>query len=339
MTSRLIPYAAPKPQAAMREAPPPMTVTWGAPPASTEGAPKPDVLCPKRPLPMRILDCGGRSLDLCRPRVMGILNVTPDSFSDGGAFFDPSLALAHARTMVAAGADLVDVGGESTRPGAAAVELDEELARVIPVIETLAAELPVPVSVDTSKPEVMRAAVAVGAGLINDVRALGAEGAIEAAAELGVPVCLMHMQGEPRSMQVAPVYGDVVAEVRGFLARRMADCVASGIPRERLIVDPGFGFGKTLAHNLRLLARLRDLEPLGAPILVGISRKSMLGAIIGRDAPDRLASSLAAAVIAAERGAQIIRVHDVPETVDALQVLEAVRRADREDGAGAGIDR
>ena len=287
---------------------------------------------------MAVLDCGGRLLDLRRPRVMGILNVTPDSFSDGGRFFDASFALDHALAMVAAGADLIDVGGESTRPGAAAVDLDDELSRVIPVIGALAAELPVPVSVDTSKPEVMRAGVAAGAGLINDVRALRAPGALRAAADLGVPVCLMHMQGEPRSMQAAPVYDDVVADVRGFLARRMDDCVRSGIRRDRLIVDPGFGFGKTLAHNLRLLARLRDLETLGAPILVGISRKSMLGTITGRDTPLRLSASLAAALIAVQRGAQIVRVHDVAETVDALEVLEAVRRADMGGAAVAGTD-
>ena len=287
---------------------------------------------------MAVLDCGGRPLDLRRPRVMGILNVTPDSFSDGGRFFDASFALDHALAMVAAGADLIDVGGESTRPGAAAVDLDDELSRVIPVIGALAAELTVPVSVDTSKPEVMRAGVAAGAGLINDVRALRAPGALRAAADLGVPVCLMHMQGEPRSMQAAPVYDDVVADVRGFLARRMDDCVRSGIRRDRLIVDPGFGFGKTLAHNLRLLARLRDLETLGAPILVGISRKSMLGTITGRDTPLRLSASLAAALIAVQRGAQIVRVHDVAETVDALEVLEAVRRADMGGAAVAGTD-
>ena len=188
---------------------------------------------------------------------MGILNVTPDSFSDGGAFFDPVAALDHARAMVAEGADLIDVGGESTRPGAAPVTLEDELRRVIPLIETLAAELPVPISVDTSKPEVMEAAVRAGAGMINDVRALGAPGALEAVRELGVPVCLMHMRGEPRTMQAAPRYGDVVNEVRAFLAKRIDACTATGIPRERLIVDPGFGFGKTLDHNLVLLARLR----------------------------------------------------------------------------------
>jgi dihydropteroate synthase len=277
-----------------------------------------------------VLDCNGRGLHLDRPRVMGILNVTPDSFSDGGRFLDPEAALAHARSMVAAGADLVDVGGESTRPGAAPADLRGELERVLPVIEALASELPVPVSVDTSKPEVMRAAVRAGAGLINDVRALGAPGALETACELGVPVCLMHMRGEPRTMQAAPHYRDVVAEVRDLLARRVGACVAAGIPRVRLIVDPGFGFGKTLEHNLALLARLGDLAELGLPILVGISRKSMLGAITGRAVGERLPASLAAALIAVERGASILRVHDVAATVDALKVLEAVR------GVGGG---
>lgn len=279
------------------------------------------------PDPAVALDCAGRVLDLRRPRVMGILNVTPDSFSDGGAFFDPALALDHARAMAAAGADLIDVGGESSRPGAAPVCLEDELRRVIPVIEALAGELPVPISVDTSKPEVMAAAVRAGAGMINDVGALGAPGALEAARDLGVPVCLMHMRGEPRTMQVAPHYGDVVGEVRAFLAQRSASCVAGGIPPERLVIDPGFGFGKTLDHNLALLARLGELRDLGLPILVGLSRKSMLGAITGRAVGERLPASLAAALLAVERGASILRVHDVAATVDALKVREAVRLA------------
>jgi dihydropteroate synthase len=258
---------------------------------------------------------------------MGILNVTPDSFSDGGVFFSLPTAVEHARNMVAAGADLIDVGGESTRPGAEPVSVEEELDRVIPVIEALAATLPVPISVDTSKPEVMAAAVAVGAGMINDVRALQAPGALETAARLGVPVCLMHMAGNPRTMQVSPAYDDVVAAVKGFLARRLDECVRAGICRERLVVDPGFGFGKTLDHNLRLLAALPVLLDLGAPIMVGISRKSMLGALTGRGPGERLAASLAAAVLAAERGACILRVHDVAETRDALRVWEAVRAA------------
>lgn len=277
------------------------------------------------PHPVVELDCAGRILDLRRPRVMGILNVTPDSFSDGGAFFDPAAALDHARAMVAAGADLIDVGGESTRPGAAPVTLEDELRRVIPLIETLAAELPVPISVDTSKPEVMEAAVRAGAGMINDVRALGAPGALEAVRGLGVPVCLMHMRGEPRTMQAAPRYGDVVKEVRAFLAKRIDACTATGIPRERLIVDPGFGFGKTLDHNLVLLARLGEMGELGLPILVGLSRKSMLGAITGRAVGERLPASLAAALLAVERGASILRVHDVAATVDVLKVRDAVR--------------
>jgi dihydropteroate synthase len=279
------------------------------------------------PNPVVDLDCAGRVLDLCRPRVMGILNVTPDSFSDGGAFFDPAAALDHARAMVAEGADLIDVGGESTRPGAAPVELEDELRRVIPLIETLASELSVPISVDTSKPQVMEAAVRAGAGMINDVRALGAPGALEAARGLGAPVCLMHMRGEPRTMQAAPHYGDVVKEVRAYLASRVDACLVAGIPRKRLIVDPGFGFGKTLDHNLALLSRLGEIGDLGLPMLVGLSRKSMLGAITGRAVGERLPASLAAALLAVERGASILRVHDVAATVDVLKVREAMRLA------------
>lgn len=276
---------------------------------------------------MTRLDCAGRSLDLSRPRVMGILNVTPDSFSDGGAFFAPDAALARARTMMAEGADLIDVGGESTRPGAAEVPVEVELERVIPVIEILAAELAIPISVDTSKPPVMASAVAAGASLINDVRALRLPGALETAARLGVPVCLMHMAGEPRTMQLAPSYEDVVSEVRAFLAGRIAVCADAGIPPERLLIDPGFGFGKTTAHNVALLSGLGRLTELGVPILVGISRKSMVGALTGRGPGERLAASLAAAVLAAERGASILRVHDVAETRDALRVLDAIRGA------------
>jgi dihydropteroate synthase len=259
---------------------------------------------------------------------MGILNVTPDSFSDGGRHVDLAAALARARAMVAEGADLVDVGGESTRPGAAAVAADEEIRRVVPVIEVLAAELPVAVSVDTSKPEVMRAAVAAGAGMINDVAALRQPGALETAVALGVPICLMHMQGEPRTMQHAPRYDDVVAEVVAFLRGRAAACAAAGIPAERLLVDPGFGFGKTLAHNLALLRGLSAVAALGLPVLVGLSRKSMIGALLG-DAPvgERLHGSVAAALVAVERGATIVRVHDVAPTVQALRVLAGVRGA------------
>ncbi len=270
---------------------------------------------------VRELDCGGRRLVLDRPRVMGILNVTPDSFSDGGRYLDLGAAVERAWRMVEEGADIIDVGGESTRPGAAPVPLEEELRRVVPVIEAVASKLPVPVSVDTSKPEVMRAAVAAGAGLVNDVRALRAPGALEAAAELGVPVCLMHMQGEPRTMQRAPVYRDVVAEVRAFLLERVAACEAAGIPRERILIDPGFGFGKTLEHNLALMRRLDAFVETGLPVLVGVSRKSMIGALLG-DAPveRRLHGSVAAAVVAACKGAAIVRVHDVAATVEALRV-------------------
>jgi dihydropteroate synthase len=274
------------------------------------------------------LRCGARLLDLTRPRVMGILNVTPDSFSDGGRHVALAAALERARAMVAEGADLVDVGGESTRPGAAAVTADEEIRRVVPVIEALAAELPVAVSVDTSKPEVMRAAVAAGAGMINDVAALRRPGAVEMATALGVPVCLMHMQGEPRTMQQDPRYDDVVGEVTAFLRARVAACTAAGMPRDRLLVDPGFGFGKTLAHNLALLRGLPVVAGLGVPVLVGLSRKTMIGALLG-DLPvgERLYGSVAAALVAVERGAAIVRVHDVAPTVQALRVLAGVRGA------------
>jgi dihydropteroate synthase len=274
---------------------------------------------------MYTLDCHGKRLELRAPIVMGVLNVTPDSFSDGGSFTTVDRAVDHARRLVREGAALVDVGGESTRPGASAIDEAGECRRVIPVIEALARELEVPVSVDTSKAAVMRAAVAAGAGMINDVRALREPGALEAAAECGVPVCLMHMQGEPRSMQVAPRYGDVVTEVKDFLAQRIAACAAAGIPRERLAVDPGFGFGKTLEHNLALLAALDRFLDLGVPLLVGVSRKSMIGAITGRAVDDRAAGSVAAATLAAWCGAHIIRAHDVAGTVDALAIVRALR--------------
>lgn len=239
----------------------------------------------------------------------------------------PEAALRRAEQMVAEGADLIDVGGESTRPGAAAVAAVDECRRVAPIIEALAVRLPVPISVDTSKPEVMRAAAAAGATLINDVRALRAPGALEAAAALDLPVCLMHMQGEPRTMQADPAYGDVVAEVRAFLDERIAACLEVGMARERLLIDPGFGFGKHLAHNLALLAQLPALAQLGPPVLVGMSRKSMLGALTGRPVEARLPASLAAAVIAASSGARLLRVHDVAATVDALKVVAAVAAA------------
>jgi dihydropteroate synthase len=257
---------------------------------------------------------------------MGILNLTPDSFSDGGRFLARDAALRHAERMLAEGAAIIDIGGESTRPGAQPVNVEQELARVMPVIEALAPELPIPLSVDTSKPQVMRESVAAGAGMINDILALRAPGALEAAAATGVPVCLMHMQGEPRTMQREPHYEDVVTEVRGFLAERAAACEAAGIGRERLLLDPGFGFGKTLAHNLSLLRHLASLGSLGLPLLVGISRKSMIGALLdGAPAEHRLQGSVAAAVVAVMQGAVIIRAHDVRETVEALKIVAAVR--------------
>lgn len=272
------------------------------------------------------LRCGRFSLPLERPLVMGVLNVTPDSFFDGGKFTDREAALAHAHRMVEEGADLVDVGAESTRPGAEAASEDEELRRLMPVLESLA-ELPVPVSVDTRRVRVMRQALAAGASMINDVQALRAPGAPEAVAASDCAVCLMHMKGDPRTMQKNPQYGDVVSEVGAFLASRIAAAQAAGIARERLTVDPGFGFGKALAHNLELLRRLGELAVHGVPLLVGLSRKSMLGAITGRSAADRLAPSIAAALLAAQHGAKILRVHDVRETRDALAVWQALRTA------------
>ena len=269
-----------------------------------------------------------RVLDLSMPRIMGVLNRTPDSFSDGGRYLDIDKALAQAGRMVDEGADLIDVGGESTRPGADPVGEQQELDRVVPLIERLRDEVDCVLSVDTSKPAVMRAACAAGADLINDVNALRANGAVAAAADTGAAVCLMHMQGEPRTMQQAPQYADVVAEVRDFLGRRVIDCVDAGIPRERLCVDPGFGFGKNLGHNLALLAGLDTLSTLGLPVLVGFSRKSMLGAIAGRSTPDaRLTAGIATAALAVSRGALIVRTHDVAETRDAVRVAWVVRQA------------
>ncbi len=272
------------------------------------------------------LDCAGHTLDLTRPRVMGILNVTPDSFSDGGVYFDPERALEQAQRMVEQGAAIIDIGGESTRPGASPVSVEEELRRVVPLVEALSKALPVPISVDTSKPEVMRETVAAGAGMINDIMALRLPGALEAVAQLQVPVCLMHMQGEPRTMQSAPHYDQVVSDVMRFLTDRVDACVLAGIPRERILLDPGFGFGKTLQHNLDLLHELDRFLSLELPLLVGISRKSMIGALLGdRPVDGRLHGSLAAAVIATMKGAAVVRVHDVAETADALKVVAAVR--------------
>lgn len=274
---------------------------------------------------MALLNCAGKNLDISRPRIMGILNITPDSFSDGGAFFPLDAALAQARKMVAEGADIIDVGGESTRPGARPVSAQEEMDRVIPLIRQLATELSVPISIDTSKADVMREAVASGAGLINDVCALQEEGALAAAADASVPVCLMHMKGKPRTMQDEPRYGDVTREIKQFLSQRVVACEAAGIAKERLLLDPGFGFGKTLEQNLQLLRELGDFSDLEIPLLVGISRKSMIGAILDNaTVAQRLYGSLAMAVIAAEKGATIIRVHDVKPTADALRVVAAV---------------
>ncbi len=260
---------------------------------------------------------------------MGVVNVTPDSFSDGGQYITPELAVAHALSLEHDGADILDIGGESTRPGAASVGLNEELARVIPVIEAIRKESECPISVDTTKPEVMVEALAAGADMINDVNALRADGAIEALAPHAAPVVLMHMQGQPRTMQHDPQYGEVVADIKVFLAERVATCVAGGIAPGRIILDPGFGFGKTLAHNIALLARLDELVGLGQPILAGLSRKSMLGAITGRQEPQqRQAASLSAALLAAQAGATIIRVHDVAETLDVLKVWAAVKTYD-----------
>ena len=271
------------------------------------------------------IDCAGQVLDLSQPRLMGVLNITPDSFSDGGAFLSVDNAVAHARQMAEAGADIIDVGGESTRPGSAPVSADEELQRVIPVIEALRASTDIPVSIDTQKPAVMRAAVAAGAGMINDVNALQADDAIETAARLGVPVCLMHMQGVPQNMQEMPEYEDVVTEVVSFLGARAAACEAAGIAPEQIVLDPGFGFGKTVEHNLALLRRLDSLVALGYPVLVGLSRKSLIGKVIGLPVDKRLYPSVALAVLAVWQGASIVRCHDVLQTRQAVQMCRAVR--------------
>ena len=271
-----------------------------------------------------LLRCADKTLDLSAPLVMGVLNVTPDSFSDGGQFLSPAAAVEHGLRMAGEGAAILDVGGESTRPGAQPVSGDEELRRILPVIERLRALTGAVISVDTSKPEVMGAAAAAGAGFINDVRALREPGALEAAAASGCGLCLMHMQGEPGTMQVAPRYDDVVAEVRAFLAARVAACREAGIDAARLTVDPGFGFGKNLEHNLTLLRHLPTLVADGQPVLVGLSRKSTVGKLTGREAGARVHGSVALAVIAALKGARIIRAHDVAATVDAMKVVAAV---------------
>lgn len=271
------------------------------------------------------LHFGKCTLDLSIPKVMGVLNRTPDSFSDGGAFTDFDTALRYAEQMAREGAAIIDIGGESTRPGAQAVSVEQELERVAPFIEHLAGKVDIPISIDTSKPEVMRAAVAAGAGMINDVYALRQPGALDTAAQLGVPVVLMHMQGEPRTMQQHPQYEDVVAEVKQFLLERVRACEAAGISRKHILLDPGFGFGKTLEHNLELLRKLRELTTPGLPVVVGLSRKSSIGTLLGGLPSDqRLQGSVAAAVIAALNGASVVRAHDVKPTVEALKVVAAV---------------
>jgi len=276
--------------------------------------------------------CRDRILDLAAPVVMGVLNVTPDSFSDGGRHVAPGSALAHARRMIGEGAAIIDVGGESTRPGSRPASVDEELGRVIPVIEALRRESGIFISVDTSKPEVMSAAVAAGADIVNDVRALGEAGAIEAVAASGAGVCLMHMLGEPRTMQDAPHYENVVEEVGSFLAARMRACRDAGIDAARMVIDPGFGFGKRTVDNLALLKQLAGFEALGVPIAVGLSRKSMLAKLTGRGVDERLAGSVALATIAVLHGARIVRAHDVSATVDAVRVAAAVIKGEAIDG-------
>ncbi|UZE96848.1 dihydropteroate synthase [Alkalimarinus alittae] len=270
------------------------------------------------------MNFSGQDLDLSSPRVMGILNVTPDSFSDGGRFNTLDSALFQAESMVKAGASFIDVGGESTRPGAIPVSLAEELERVCPIVELIKQNLDVVISVDTSSPKVMTESVGLGAGLINDVRALQREGAVDAAIKLGVPVCLMHMQGIPETMQDNPEYHSVVGVVEDYLAGCADQLIASGFDREKIIVDPGFGFGKTLSHNLQLLNAIDRLVLKGYPVLVGVSRKSMIGAILDKPVDERMIGSVAAATVAAYKGASILRVHDVKETVEAMAVVQAL---------------
>jgi len=274
------------------------------------------------------LPCGNRVLDLAHTHVMGILNVTPDSFSDGGRFSQLDAALRHAEAMVIAGATLIDVGGESTRPGARAVSPTEELERVAPIVERIHRELDVIISVDTSTPAVMRETARLGAGLINDVRSLQRDGALDAAAATGLPVCLMHMLGEPGTMQDDPHYHDVTREVGEFLVARLDECAAVGIPAERIILDPGFGFAKTLGHNLSLFKHMEALHALGRPLLVGVSRKSMIGNALGRPVGERLYGGLALAALAITKGAHILRVHDVAETMDVVRMIAAVDSAE-----------
>lgn len=277
---------------------------------------------------MTILNCAGKSLDLSAPRVMGIVNVTPDSFSDGGKFYGADKALAQARKLVEEGAAIIDIGGESTRPGSTPVDAEEEIRRVVPAIEAISSELNVPISIDTLKADVMRAAVKAGAGLINDVNALRGEGALTAAAELNVPVCLMHMQGTPQTMQQEPHYDDVVSEVRDFLNERIIACEQAGIESSQIILDPGFGFGKKARHNLRLMKHLSTFVEMGLPLLVGVSRKSIIGAMLNVSVDERLAGSLALASVSVWQGAKIIRSHDVKETVQAITLCQHVQQVE-----------
>ena len=262
--------------------------------------------------------------DLTVPRVMGIVNVTPDSFSDGGKFSNTNLAIQHALKLAEEGADILDIGGESTRPNAVSVGLQEELDRVMPVIESLVSQVNIPISIDTYKPQVMQAAIAAGASMVNDVRALQEEGALEIVAQSKVAVCLMHMQGTPQTMQINPQYKDVVSEVKAFLATRLQASIDAGLPRNRILLDPGFGFGKTREHNITLIQQLESFAELGQPLLVGLSRKSVLGQVTGNDVDARLYASIAASVIVAQKGAKILRVHDVKATVEALKVVTAI---------------
>ena len=273
------------------------------------------------------IDCAGRPLDLSRPRIMGVLNVTPDSFSDGGDFASPDRAIARAVEMVEEGAAIIDVGGESTRPGAPPVSIQDELQRVIPVIEALHASVQVPISIDTRKPEVMQAAVAAGAGLVNDVNALQEAGAVEMVASLEVPVCLMHMQGDPETMQDAPTYNNVVDQVTAYLNARAAVCMQQGIPKECILLDPGFGFGKTTGHNLLLLKQLDRLVACEYPVLVGLSRKSLIGKVLGLPVDKRLYSGIALAVLAVWQGAALVRCHDVQATCESIEMGAVVRDA------------
>lgn len=272
------------------------------------------------------LTCGKFQLPLTRPLIMGVINITPDSFSDGGKFIELKQAISHAKLLISEGADLLDIGGESTRPGAAAVSLDEERRRVLPLLEKLVIGA-VPVSIDTQKPALMREALAIGASMVNDVNGFRVSGAFDAVAGSNAAICIMHMQGQPHSMQHNPSYGDVTIEVRDYLAQRVQEAEAAGIARDRIAIDPGFGFGKTLEHNLELLRNLRNFQGVGMALMAGISRKAMLGKITGRDPAQRVHASVAAALIAVQNGARIVRVHDVAATRDALAVWNAVSQA------------